>query len=443
MGGTLAVAASILLVAFLRTDTMDRLSRWRPLLRWPGKPWPVVSLISTLVWAGLVLIGLFGDSDPLTNLLPLVVWTLFWVVLTLLHALFGNWWSWLNPWSGCLWLLSRTGSELGSKPVLVLPPQLGYLPAIVVFIAFAWFELVSLAPEDPVNLATVVTAYWCFTLCALVLFGERDWLHRGEAFSVFFRFISQLSPVSVESNNTGDTGARAALGISWPGARLIRQSSIHWSGGLFILVTLATVSFDGLNKTFWWLHLNGINPLAFAGRSSVLSINSVGLLLACTVLVFLYWIAVTLGWSQRQSATSHDADSITLATALGSFALAIMPISLAYHAAHFLTQLLVNGQYLVKNLSDPLGRGQNLFGTADLQVTTSFLSNHHAVEVLWKLQVLLIVLGHIASVVIAHGVALRLYRSHRAAVRSQWPLGALMVAYTLFGLWLLSTPTGL
>jgi hypothetical protein len=42
---------------------------------------------------------------------------------------------------------------------------------------------------------------------------------------------------------------------------------------------------------------------------------------------------------------------------------------------------------------------------------------------------------------VAHALALRLAPSPRAAVLSQLPMMALMIAYTMLGLWLLSTPT--
>jgi hypothetical protein len=42
---------------------------------------------------------------------------------------------------------------------------------------------------------------------------------------------------------------------------------------------------------------------------------------------------------------------------------------------------------------------------------------------------------------VAHSIALRRFGSRTAAIRSQLPLAVLMVGYTTFGLWLLSTPT--
>jgi hypothetical protein len=45
-------------------------------------------------------------------------------------------------------------------------------------------------------------------------------------------------------------------------------------------------------------------------------------------------------------------------------------------------------------------------------------------------------------VLVAHVVAWRLHGSARRAVLSQIPLAVLMVFYTVFGLWLLASPTG-
>jgi hypothetical protein len=55
--------------------------------------------------------------------------------------------------------------------------------------------------------------------------------------------------------------------------------------------------------------------------------------------------------------------------------------------------------------------------------------------------VAIIVAGHVAGVWVAHAVALRLAPTPRTAVRIELPLMALMVAYTMLGLWLLASPT--
>lgn len=451
VGGTLAVAASFLVFAMMRPRVLEIFRRFgfdwrlpgarvankldtrefRPRLRHPA------SWLGFLFLVLLLCAGFTGSSDPLANPLPLTAWTLFWVLLTILHAKLGNVWRLINPWSGPAALAN---SILGGSK-LRLPVSVGYWPAILTFIAFAWFELVSLAPEDPRLLAKVLSGYWLLHFMAILLFGERRWLTVGEPFSVFFRFISLLSAFTRRQRSTNSMTLRLGL----PGYRLLQEPSPGLTGALFVLVTLATVSFDGLNKTFWWLALNNINPLAFEGRSSVTSINSIGLLGVIAVLVSLYFFCVWLGWKL-------SGERVSLNHMLGLTALAIMPISLAYHFSHYLTQLLVNGQYAIAAFNDPFSRGWHLLGLKHFHVTTSFLSNHAMVEIIWKLQVAVIVGGHIFSVALAHLLALRLLHESNAAqhqqterqfaLRSQLPLGVLMIAYTLFGLWLISTPTG-
>jgi hypothetical protein len=40
------------------------------------------------------------------------------------------------------------------------------------------------------------------------------------------------------------------------------------SGVAFVLVALASVSFDGLSRTFWWIALAGENPLEHPGAQA-------------------------------------------------------------------------------------------------------------------------------------------------------------------------------
>lgn len=58
----------------------------------------------------------------------------------------------------------------------------------------------------------------------------------------------------------------------------------------------------------------------------------------------------------------------------------------------------------------------------------------------WYGAVAIIVLGHVIAVYLAHGAALRLFGSHRAALVSQLPMLLLMVGYTTLSLWILAQP---
>lgn len=329
-----------------------------------------------------------------------------------------------------------TGSPAGRlsrTPALSYPPWLGYWPSVLLFFGFAWLELVHPAPDDPERLAAAVGFYWLAAFLGMVLFGERAWTERAEPFSIFFRLIGGLSPLVL---GPPDRAGRRRADLALPGAALIGREPLPLSGVLFVLLTLSSVSFDGLSRTFWWLGLGGINPLEFPGRTAVEGRNTVGLVLAFATLAAVYWTAVRAGWIMAGMRRP-------LGAMLGTFIYAILPISIAFHFAHYLTALLVDGQYAVFAAGDPFGTGLDLFGLADAHVTMSFLNTYAGVRAIWNLQTIAIVLGHIVAVALTHALAAGFHGDRRRTFLSQIPLALFAVLYTLFGLWLLSTPSAL
>ncbi|MEQ8601750.1 MAG: hypothetical protein RIB45_00425 [Marivibrio sp.] len=424
VGGALAVAASFLMLLLAPA----RAPKPPEAARAPGESAAPLSWLSFALLLLLLAAGLAGTRDPLLNPLPIAVWTGLWVALTLAHALLGDLWAWINPWSGPVRLVRRL---IGPAP-LRLPPWLGRWPAIVTLLAFAWFELVDVAPDDPERLAVAAGLYWLFTFATMLLVGEREWARRGEFLSVFFGFIALLAPVR--------RTAGGGVGLTWPGAKIFAAPAPSPTAALFVLTALSTVSFDGLNKTFWWLDLIGINPLDFPGRSAVMIDNTLGLLGAAAALSGAYFLAVWIG--DRLAGGDGRGLIRTDAGRGGALALSLLPISLAYHFSHYLTALLVNAQYGLVAITDPFATGADWLGVAEMHVVTSFLMNRESVEAIWNLQAGAIVIGHVWAVGLAHFLALAHYGSARRAALSQIPLAGLMVGYTVFGLWLLSTPTG-
>ncbi len=438
-GGTMVVAVSFLLVALVpaaRARALDRLGRpIGSLPRWLGT---AVSLASFALLVALVLAGLLGPQDPLANPLPLAIWTLWWVGLTLAHALLGDLWSALNPWRGLYQLLTWVPG-LGAwiaRPPLRYPAAMSYAPAIVLFIVFAWFELIFTVPQAPEILAKAVTLYFVLNLIGILLFGMTDWLRYGEAFSVFFRVVSWLSPLNGRPEGSGPErgGGRREIFLALPGAGLLQVRPLPMSGVAFIILALSAVSFDGLSKTFWWLELIGVNPLLFPGRSAVALANSLGLLALYAALLGAFCGTIWLGHVMAGRTTC-------LADSLGATVLSIVPIALGYHFAHYLTAFMVGAQYAAITFNDPLGRGWDLFGLAGRQVTTSFLYDFESVRLIWHGQVAAIVTAHVVAVATAHLLAVRRTGQHKTAIISQIPVTVLMVGYTMFGLWLLSSPT--
>ena len=203
---------------------------------------------------------------------------------------------------------------------------------------------------------------------------------------------------------------------------------------MLILCLLGSGSFDGLNETFWWLSVLGINPLAFPGRSAIVTETVAGLLIFNAGLIAAFWLSVWLG--------DVLARGRGVTYAVRTFAPSILPIAIGYHIGHYLPTFLVDAQYAFAAASDPLARGDDLLGLGTFYVTTGFFNTQATVRVIWLCQAGAVVAGHILAILLAHALALRLYNEPRRALLSQVPLALFMVLYTFFGLWLLASPRG-
>lgn len=425
--GVIAVVLTLLALGLLPHRSIQGF--FSPVQLWkraaqPGRP--IAALVTTVLVVCLLFIGWFGPTDPTKNLLPLTIWTLWWIGFTVLVGVFGNLWPSINPWL----LLGDTPMRRG----LTMPEWLGCWPALVVFILFILFSLAYPAPDNPSILANVVLAYFLVNIAGSYLFGANAWLTRFECFTVLFALYAKLSPFKHDS---------AGFTVGVPGWRSYQSPADSLSAAVFIVVLLGTGSFDGLNETFWWLNKIGVNPLAFPGRSAIIYETTIGLLLANVLLLAIYAACIALGvfWANRLK-TDSPSSRVCTTKAFIRFAIALLPIAMAYHFAHFLTAFIVNAQYALVAFNDPLNRGADLLGLGTFYVTTGFMNSHHSVEAIWLTQAFVVIIGHILSIVLAHAIALRLFQHPRAALLSQLPLAIFMVFYTFLGLWLLASPRG-
>jgi hypothetical protein len=103
---------------------------------------------------------------------------------------------------------------------------------------------------------------------------------------------------------------------------------------------------------------------------------------------------------------------------------------------HYYIYPLIQGQAIISYLSDPLGWGWDLFGTAGYETRVGVAG----VAFAWYSRVALIVGGHVAAVHLAPLVSLRLLGSPKVVLRGQVPKLALVILYTLCSLWILSWP---
>ncbi|MEP3114292.1 hypothetical protein [Nisaea sp.] len=421
VGATLAVAASFVLLAVVPQKPFHRLATTTlSLFRLSERGGRFLSIASTVLVFVLLAAGLYGSYDPLRNPLPLVLWTVGWISMTLACAVFGNLWAVLNPWTGLVDLAHRY-----FRPRMTLPVSFGYLLAVLQFLIFIWVDLISPYSMDSSRLFFNLSAFWYFNLVGMLLFGKEDWCERAEPLHVYFRLVSAIAPLG--KGKAGD------VRLGFPGAHAVSLPSLSQSGVAFVLLSLAAGTFDGWSTTFRWIGMLGFNPLNFPGRYGVMWQNSLGLLASWALIWGLYHVCVRVG---ARLAGAKDAEG----DLTGRLVYSILPISVAYHGSHFLTRLLVDYQYLYQMISDPFSLGWDLFGTAQYHVTTSFFSRPDTVFVLWNIQTAIITIGHVVGICMAHTIALDRLGSGRKAVLSQILLALFMVGYTAMGLWLLGAP---
>ncbi|MFC3118759.1 hypothetical protein ACFOHS_13255 [Jhaorihella thermophila] len=422
-----AGAGAVALTVLLLTVLPDRvtLGLFRPLAgprlpRLPGRV--VVSCLSFLVLVALVGIGAVGPTDPQKNLLPLSVWTLFWVGLVTLQGLFGNLWAWVNPWTGPVAVTREITGARG--------------PAAV---AAAW---PCRRDRDVVGVCRIPAGRSCAGGPApagggrLGLLGLYLCRHAGlrPALAAPGRGVHGVSRHLRPGRDLGTTGAGGSARACPAGGYSPRAPLPGLS--VLMVMMLATGSFDGLNETFWWFSVLGLNPLEFPGRSAVVLPNLAGLLVANAGLVAAFALTVWAGLRLARSEMGPG-DGFRL------FAPTLLPIALGYHVAHYLTSFMVDGQYALLAATDPLGRGDDLLGLGKVYVTTGFFNTLGSMRVIWLSMAGAVVLGHVIAVLLAHAVAVRALGPGRRAALSQAPLAIFMIFYTLFGLWLLASPRGL
>ena len=410
-GAAVTVAVTALMGAM--ADRLPRMAAVEVLDRRVFVPVSLSSYLSFLCFYGLVLVGIFGARDPMHNLMTLVFWTGVWIVLPIGSVLFGNLWRSINPWTAPVrmarLLLGRSGSAGLSR--------FGHWPAVVLYAGFAWFQIVSLSPDDPYELALLAAAYWLLIFTLAVAEGE-DWLEQGEFLTVFMGYLAKVAPFWLEIR-----GNRAHLIRGWPGTQILAMPPMSSSAMAFITLTLAAFTFDGLAETFWWQAIIGENPLEPTGRSAVMVENTLGLIAVWVLTVATIWAVVRAGQIIGGKRFAP-----------GPVMLSFLAIAAGYHAAHYFVTLLTVGQYTLAALNDPLFRGDELLGLPPFYVSFGFLTDARIMPLIYAVQFAAILGAHILAVLLA----LRLVGPETRAT-AHLPMTALMVGYTVLGLWLLST----
>jgi len=307
---------------------------------------------------------------------------------------------------------------------MAYPAWLGRWPAMLGVLAFAWVELVYNNRDDPSLLASLALLYAATQLIGMSVYGIEAWTRRADAFAVYFGMFSMLAP------------------LHWRERVLYRRPILSGAphldpvpGTVALLCTMiGTTSFDGFSQGQLWTGTNAIAPtlqqrfinLGFTQETALEITFTIGLLFMVCFVGGIYRAGIA---GMGSIGGRHESGELAR-----MFVHSLIPIALAYVVAHYFSLLAYQGQAMASLLSDPLGNGSDVFGTAAATIDYGVIS----ATGIWYVQVAALVLGHAAGLTLAHDRALTVYRRVRDATRSQYWMLAVMVGFTSLGLWLLS-----
>jgi hypothetical protein len=435
-------ASIVLIVSFFALAAGWRSPRFEQLRERPlgeglsrallGLPAQIVCGLVGVFLLGLsVYAGLEGTAAPDRNFALTFLFVTCWLGFPFFSAFLGDLFRPFNPWRA-IGRAAGAGFKLiaGQRPAhLPYPEKLGRWPAAIGLLAVVWLEVVYGSGGvilEPDTAATATLVYTAYTLAMMAVFGAEEWCERGEVFSVYFGMFGRLG---IFGTRDGRLERRRPFSAATTWATVPGSAAV-------VIASIATTSFDGasegafqdpMESVFDWIADAGI------GLTASLRITETIFLLLCFGGVALVYMLGVRGMRTVPGAPS-------LSVLRTGFAHTLIPIALAYLVAHYFSLFVFQEQaqfgYL---LSDPLGTGTtDLFGTANSGIDFKVLS----ANAIWYVQVGSLVIGHVIGLMLAHDRALVYWPDYRKATASQYWMLAVMVAFTCFGLYLLSVANG-
>ncbi len=486
----LAGFAAVILLSFLAVEWLSRpgtRAPWRfnliahkSVYRFVRHRWlqPMAQLSTIAVFVFLIYAGLTGSR--VANITPVAVWTVWWGLLIFMVLFTGALWCHICPWDGIANILSRLrisgrGSSLSLR--LNFPQWLSSMyPAIALFVLLTWLELGYGVTSNPrltaymgLGMAVMATGsalLWsekkfCTHLCPVgricgTYGGFAPLEIRGKKAETCARCRTEdclngnahgyPCPVGLSLKTIERQGESActfctecikscnkqnvAINLRPFADGLLATRIPPLQEALMALFLLALTLFHGLSMTPAWENFKPggsslLKWMAVVGGTPRLLNFTVAMAVVCAVPMILYWLSVRLSaWL--------GGNTVPWRTLFRAYAYSLLPIALFYHLAHNAMHVLMEGGGIIPLLSDPLGRGSDIFGTASVHIGS--LVNE---QVLWLMQVGLIIIGHVYGIVVAHRMGHKLYTDPKQARRSLIPIPVMMVLISGVGLYLM------
>jgi len=427
--------------------------------------------------------GLFGNQNPALNIAPILTWTVWWGGLVILIMFAGKAWCWICPWDAVagwmeklrFWKKNEEGLSLNLKWPR---PLRNIVIATVLFVGLTWIELGFGVTMRPAVTAYLALAMLLMAIVSAFLFEKKGFCRYACLVGRVSGLYAMFSGVEVRAKDqsicrscagkecvhgsstaygcptwlfpgylTSNTYCiqcmecvqacpddNLALNLRPWGADLISQHRTRSDEAYLALLMLSITGFHGLTMTPNWAILTD-----WLSRSLSLG-NLLAFSLGMTLLMLLpILVYAALVWCSFRLALGGINETATARLSYHDYfiryAYALLPIALFYHLAHNMEHLLMEGPKVVALISDPFGWNWNVLGTAQWKIPPLV-----SLDVLWIMQVVLVLVGHVYSLWIAHHTSRKLFADPAAARRSQWPMLVAMIAFSIFSLWLLKQP---
>ncbi|MFA5810637.1 MAG: 4Fe-4S binding protein [Thermoleophilia bacterium] len=211
---------------------------------------------------------------------------------------------------------------------------------------------------------------------------------------------------------------------------LWKTKKLGFDVAAIVVILLGVTVFQTLSMVEPWNDAsNAMIEATGLGENTVLTLSYLALAVIAPMLIFSLWSLIT----RRLGGNGASLKAVFI-----GFSFAFLPIALSSHLAHNLVHFFEEGTAVVPVLSDPMGWGWNLFGTANLIVEPLL----HP-ESLRVIQMSLIAVGYLGAVYVGWRVARQTFGEGLRAVAGLAPMLVLMIAFAGINLWLLNLPMGM